>query len=104
MKIQPNLIPRFNLDYNLGDLLFSLKSILWGSDLDFRTLEAQFGRNIFFTSNGRAALYVILKALNLPKKSKVGVPLYSCTVVFDAIIKSGYVPYFIDIDLSLIHI
>ena len=100
MKIQPNLIPRFNLDYNLGDLLFSLKSILWGSDLDFRTLEAQFGRNIFFTSNGRAALYVILKALNLPKKSEVGVPLYSCTVVFDAIIKSGYVPYFIDINID----
>jgi len=100
MKIQPNLIPRFNLDYNLGDLLFSLKSILWGSDLDFRTLEAQFERNIFFTSNGRATLYVILKALNLPKKSKVGVPLYSCIVVFDAIIKSGYIPYFIDIDID----
>jgi len=45
-------------------------------------------------------LYVILKALNLPKKSKIGVPLYSCTVVFDAIIKAGHVPYFLDVDLD----
>lgn len=40
---------------------------------------------------------MILKALKLPDGSKIGVPLYSCTVVFDAIIKAGYEPYFIDI-------
>jgi len=38
--------------------------------------------------------------LNLPKGSKIGVPLYSCTVVFDAIINAGHVPCFIDIDLD----
>jgi dTDP-4-amino-4,6-dideoxygalactose transaminase len=63
-------------------------------------LESIFNKNIFFTNNGRSALYVILKALNLPKGSKIGVPLYSCTVVFDAIVEAGYVPYFIDIELD----
>jgi len=43
---------------------------------------------------------VILRALNLPKGSKVGVPLYSCTVVFDAIVNAGHVPCFIDIELD----
>jgi len=38
--------------------------------------------------------------LDLPKGSKIGVPLYSCLVVFDAIIKAGHIPYFIDIDLN----
>jgi len=38
--------------------------------------------------------------LNLPKGSKVGVPLYSCTIVFDAIINAGLVPCFIDIDID----
>lgn len=63
-------------------------------------LSSVFGHNdFFFTNNGRSALFCILKSLNLTKGSKIGVPLYSCTVVFDAIISAGHIPLFVDIDL-----
>jgi len=101
MKTLPNLIPRFNLDYRFEDFYYALKSIFSRKNFDLKPLKLIFGeRNFFFTNYGRSSLYVILRALNLPKGSKVGVPLYSCTVVFDAIINAGYIPSFIDIDLD----
>jgi len=99
MKIQPSLIPRFNYDYNINDLLYGIKSIFTKNNNDLSILSKIFGnKNFFFTNNGRSSLYIILRSLDLPAGSKVGVPLYSCTVVFDAIINAGYVPCFIDID------
>lgn len=101
MRPMPNLIPRFNLDYNFKDFCFGIKSIFQSDDFDLKPLKSIFGkRSFFFTNYGRSSLYVILKALNLPKGSKVGVPLYSCIVVFDAIVNAGCVPCFIDIDLD----
>lgn len=101
MKPLPNLIPRFNKDYNFNDFICSIKSTFSNDDVELKPLHNIFGEKSFIPTNtGRTALYVILKALNLPKGSKIGVPLYSCTVVFDAIIKAGHVPYFIDIDLD----
>ena len=101
MKTKPNLIPRFNLNYTFKDFIYAIKSIFSSDEFDLKPLELIFGERTFlFTNYGRSSLYVILKALNLPKGSKVGVPLYSCTVVFDAIIKAGFVPCFIDIDLN----
>jgi len=101
MRPNPNLIPRFNLDYNFKDFYYGIKAIFSDEKIDLKPLESIFGRKTFlFTNYGRSSLYVILQALNLPKGSKVGVPLYSCTVVFDAIIKAGFVPCFIDIDLN----
>lgn len=98
MRPNPNLIPRFNLDFDFSDLLYSIKSI-FNKNIDVAVLDSIFGqRKFYFTNYGRSALYVILKSLNLPLKSKIGVPLYSCNVVFDAIIKAGFIPKFIDID------
>lgn len=67
---------------------------------DLSHIKQIFGDNIFFTNSGRVSLYLLLKSLNLPKGEKVGVPLYSCTVVFDAILKAGLEPCFIDIDIN----
>lgn len=101
MKLSPSLIPRFNEDYGINDFVYSIRSTFRGSDIGLTPLRNIFGnKNFFFTNTGRTSLYVILKALNLPKKSKIGVPLYSCTVVFDSIIKAGCIPYFIDMDLN----
>lgn len=101
MKTKPNLIPRFNLDYTFKDFIYAIKSIFSSDEFDLKPLGLIFGERTFlFTNYGRSSLYVILKALNLPKGSKVGVPLYSCTVVFDAIINAGLVPCFIDIDIN----
>jgi len=99
MKPKPNLIPRFNLDYDFNDFIYGIKSIFSSDDFDLGSLELIFGKRTFlFTNYGRSSLYVILRALNLPKGSKVGVPLYSCTVVFDAIVNAGHIPCFIEID------
>ena len=101
MKPMPNLIPRFNKDYNFNDFVYNIKSTFRRDGIELAPLRNIFGnRNFFFTDTGRTSLYIILKALNLPKSSKIGVPLYSCTVVFDAIIKAGHIPFFIDIGLD----
>lgn len=101
MKLSPSRIPRFNEDYDLNDFIYSIRSTFGRNDIELTPLRNIFGnKNFFFTNTGRASLYAILKALNLPKNSKIGVPLYSCTVVFDSIIQAGYVPYFIDMDLN----
>jgi dTDP-4-amino-4,6-dideoxygalactose transaminase len=99
MKPTPSLIPRFNLDYTFNDLVYGIKSIFSNDNFDLKPLELIFGKKTFlFTNYGRSSLYVILRALNLPKGSKIGVPLNSCTVVFDAIVNAGAVPCFIEID------
>lgn len=48
--------------------------------------------------SGRAAIVLALKALALPPRASIGVPLYCCPVVFKAIKAAGYVPRFIDVD------
>lgn len=101
MKPNPKLIPRFNLDYDSNDLLSGLKAVFHPRDVDLSVLHKIFGNRLFyFTNSGRTALYVILRALHLPEGSKIGVPLYSCPSVFDAILQAGHYPYFIDIDLE----
>ena len=101
MKIKPGLIPRFNLDYSINDFFYGIKSVILTDYFDLDPLNRAFGKkSFFFTNSGRTSLYVILKALNLPKNSKIGVPLYSCTAVFDAIIQAGHIPCFIDIELK----
>jgi perosamine synthetase len=100
MKLQPNLIPRYNKDYKCSDLIYGIRSALAYKKPDVESLYHFFGkRDFFFTDNGRSSLYCILKSLNIPKNSKIGVPLYSCTVVFDAIVTAGHIPIFIDMDL-----
>lgn len=100
MRPNPSLIPRYNKDYKYNDLIYGIQSTFKSSKPQEPLLSSVFGqKDFFFTNNGRSALCCILKSLNLPKGSKVGVPLYSCTVVFDAIISAGHIPFFIDIDL-----
>ncbi len=99
MKFNPSLIPRFNIDYSFKDLLSGLNAVLFRKEADHEDIKHQFNvPDIFFTNYSRSGICLILKSLGLPAGSKVGVPLYSCTVVFDAIINAGMVPKFIDID------
>jgi len=97
---KPNLVPRFNLDYNIFDFYRGMSSIFKKKIDEKSSLTTIFGRKHFFTNSGRTSLYVILKALNIPKNSRIGVPLYSCPSVFDAIIQAGHRPCFIDIDFG----
>lgn len=97
IKPDPMLIPRFNIDYNMEDFVHSLTNLK--NEADTKELTKLFcDSSLGFTNSGRTSLYVILKALNLPANSNVGVPLYCCPSVFDAIIQAGHKPLFLDID------
>lgn len=97
IKPNPKLIPRFNIDYGMEDFIRSLTNLK--TEADTKELTKLFcDSSIGFTNSGRTSLYVILKALNLPAGSSVGVPLYCCPSVFDAIIQAGHKPLFLDID------
>ena len=97
IKPDPMLIPRFNIDYGMKDFIHSLANLKTEADTTQLT-ELFCNSSIGFTNSGRTSLYVILKALNLPANSKVGVPLYCCPSVFDAIVQAGHKPLFLDID------
>ena len=100
--INPFLIPRLNLDYSFRDLVIGLIHIKKEVDLEnlhflSNLLNVDID-NIYFTGSGRVGLYTILKSLDLPTGSKIGVQLFTCPVVFDAIVRAGYIPFFLDID------
>ncbi|WP_094229078.1 DegT/DnrJ/EryC1/StrS family aminotransferase [Methanolobus psychrotolerans] len=99
MKPNPYLIPRFNIDYSFKDFLSGLGAIALNKNPDLDIIRSELSvSDVFFANYSRTGISLILQSLGLPNGSKVGVPLYSCTVVFDAIINAGFVPKFIDID------
>lgn len=96
-----NLVPSEHWCYGTTDLIQALSSAL------SRHSE---GREVKIPIPGvgacvpvrsaRAAIVIALKALALPPGALVGVPLYCCPVVFDAISAAGLRPRFIDVDFS----
>ena len=97
LMLKPNLIPRANWDYGISDFSKSVSGIFsGGSDME-GLFERLFHRRPLFTTSGRASLYAILKSLDLPSGSHIGVPLFCCSVVFDTIIKANLHPRFLDI-------
>jgi perosamine synthetase len=93
-----NLIPRYNWDYLFIDFLKAAAASLRDRSYDQESFARIFGSTPIYTVSGRASLYTILKALDLREGSNVGVPLFCCPVVFDAIIQARLVPMFIDIE------
>ena len=57
----------------------------------------------FLFNHSRSAIMLALKAIEIPVGSGVGVMVYNCHTVFNAVDKAGYKPVFIDItdDLKL---
>ena len=93
--LKANLIPRNNWDYGVGDLIKALLSCCKGIDETPRISEF-FQSSPLLTTSGRSALYALLKSFDLPAGSRIGVPLFCCPVVFNAIWQTGHVPLFID--------
>jgi len=53
-------------------------------------------------NSGTAALYFLLKQLNIPPQSKILIPAYTCPSVATAVLKAGYLPILSDLNpLSL---
>jgi dTDP-4-amino-4,6-dideoxygalactose transaminase len=100
IKEKVSLIPRNNWDYGLTELVRALTGV-FKPVLDYsESFERVFGLKPVLTTSGRTSLYAILKSLNLPEGSGVAVPLFCCSVVFDAIRKADLVPKFIDVNLD----
>jgi perosamine synthetase len=91
------LIPAENWEYSILDGIRCLRMALVPSKGGVgNTLE---GMGDFIPArSARASIVTALKALDLPSGSSIAVPLYSCPVVFKAIVAAGHVPTFIDID------
>ena len=65
------------------------------------SLQRQFGaEHGFYMSSGRAALWLILRALSIlePNRREVVIPAYTCPAVASAILKAGLKPVLADID------
>jgi perosamine synthetase len=92
------LIPRYNWDYGIADSLVSLHGLSSENSEIEKTFTQVFGHLPAATTSGRTSLYIILKALDLPPRARIGVPLFCCPVVFDTIESAGFEPEFIDIN------
>jgi perosamine synthetase len=89
------LIPRNNWDFGFNALLVALAGV-FDHTTHAPNTENLFQQNPIWTNTGRTSLYAILKSLELPTGAKVGVPLFCCSVVFNAICQAGLTPCFLD--------
>jgi len=94
-------IPRFDREYSLADLGPAMSALFSAPDEDASWIRNFYSPRFFqFVRSGTECLYLILKLLKLRPKSRVGVPLYCCSAVFEAIAAAGHVPAFLDVDLD----
>lgn len=100
-RMSQEMIPRYEREYQLCDLLSSLKYLISG----LREPHSGFSRlfpssSIYFVRSGREALYVLLRSIGLRRGARVGVPMYCCMAVFEAIVAAGHIPVFLDLDVT----
>ena len=93
------LVPTEYWEYGLGDVIRGLAVALRPGKSDGEVYIPEIG-NCIPARSGRAAIIAIIKALELPRGARVGVPLYCCPVVFKAIKAAGCVPRYIDVNLD----
>jgi len=99
MRLKPNLIPRLDVDFGIDDLVLSLGHWAHSQRAIADELRQFWPRSqALFLDSGRSALYVALRALGLGPGARIGVPLYTCEAVFEAIVRAGCRPEFLDID------
>ncbi len=95
-------IPRFDREYGATEFANAMGTLARPGSNKPTGLENYFANacGVHFARSGKESLYLILRALKIPVGSRVGVPLYCCDAVFEAIATAGYRPFFLDIDLA----
>lgn len=97
MRFSLFLYPRLNYHFPFFRMFFAwLKGCFLPDTIAFEELEDR--QSVFFTNSGRTGLRLLLSSLQLKKGAKIGVQVYNCDSVFNAIIRAGYEPVFIDIN------
>jgi len=84
-----SLIPRLNIHYTLHDAFIALKSIF--------VIYPKTDNSCFYLNHARTGLRMALTSLNLPGGSKVGVMVYNCYSVMNAVKLAGLEIEFIDV-------
>jgi perosamine synthetase len=94
-------VPRFDREYAWGDLRSALGTLLRAPQEELLCVNKLFSPAFHhFARSGTESLGILLKLLKLRPKSRVGVPLYCCSAVFEAIVSAGHVPVFLEADPS----
>ena len=94
-----SLLPNEHWDYGPIDAIRGLKAALSPRHPDTRPHIDMPGLGPCLpVRSARAAIVLALKALGLPPRASIGVPLYCCPVVFKAIQAAGCRARFIDVD------
>jgi perosamine synthetase len=92
------LYPRLNYEYGIKDILYSLVGI-FKKKAGTEFLQTLFGtQHIYFVNHARTGLRLVLGSLQLPSNAKIGVQVYNCQTVFNAIRLAGFQPIFIDVN------
>ena len=91
-------IPRFSVDYGISDFLCALGHLTSQELPSPDLLDVVANRPAFWTSSGRQALWLILKALDLKPGSGVALPMYGDRGITEAVQRSGYKPVFVDVE------
>jgi len=94
-----DLIPRNNWDYGVGALATATSGI-YRHVSQAPKFTSLFQQESIWMNAGRTSLYAILRGLELPGGAEVGVPLFCCSVVFDAVCQAGLKPRFIDSNIG----
>lgn len=99
MNFAWQLVPRYHPQISIWDVLCAMvgreKELL----LPLQGLELEKEEShLFWLNSATAGLNVMLRALNLPAGSGVGVPIYTCVAVFEAVAAAGLRCVFVDID------
>ncbi len=92
-----SLIPRDHWEHHFGDVLRGLAAACSPSKQPL-VLDLPGLGPCLPARSGRVALVTVLQALDLPRGAQVGVPLFCCPIVFDAIAAANCVPRFLDVD------
>ena len=92
------LVPRKHWEHSFRDFLRGLYAALGPRKEQDKLIPIAELGNCIPVRSGRAGLVAAIKALKLKSGARIGVPLYCCSVVFEAIKVAGYIPYFLDIE------
>jgi len=91
------LVPRLNYSFGFKNFIYSLYSI-YKPRTDTKFISAFFeNKHVFYVNHARTGLRLALNSLNLRADARIGVQIYNCHTVFNAIKLAGFKPVFIDI-------
>ncbi len=93
------MVPRYHPQISIWDILWCMLAHTSERPPIVKGLELEGKEDrLFWLNSATSGLNVMLKALKLPHGSGVGVPVYTCVSVFEAIASAGLRCVFLDID------